>query len=532
MSPSETDEIDRPDKIPSENPATLKINDKIESISPEKVNETVEKAKKGQKEWEKTPVAKRIEILQRFKDILLEQKEEIGKLISQETGKPKSEAMLTDITPVLDAVRFIEENGKDLLQEEIPLGYPELANRKSKIYREPIGVVGLITPWNYPLGIPGSETVSSLFAGNSVVLKPAEQTSLTGMKLGQLLEKAGVPEDVIHVIPGWGYTTGQALIESDIDHISFTGSTKVGRKIQKTATADNKSVHLELGGSDPAIILDDADLELASAGIVWARFVNAGQTCAAVKRVFVEEGVWDQFKDLVVEKVESLRVGYGEDGNYDMGPLIDENGLEKIKRQTKESVEMGAKVLTGGEEPEDKVGYFFKPTVLENVSPEMPVLNEETFGPVLTLVKVKDEEEAVEMANDTEYGLTASIWTKNLDRGEKLAREVEAGTVMLNEHAYTYGLNATPWGGVKNSGHGRSHGRWGIENVTETKHVHTAKGSLIPKGCRVKDTWWFPYSKNLEELVDKSLEIIYGRNMKSRLKNVTSVIKQFLDRRK
>ncbi len=519
---------EKPEKIVSRNPATLEINKEIETTSPEKVQKVVETAREGYKKWKDVPVEERINNLRELRELLLEKKQELASIVSSETGKPKGEAILTELPPVLDAIRFIEKNGVSILEENISLGYLNFLDRKSTVFREPVGVVGLITPWNYPLGIPGSELVSSLFAGNSIVLKPAEQTTLTGLKIGELLEEAGFPNDVFHIIPGWGDITGQALVESDIDHISFTGSTKVGKSIQKTALSNQTSTHLELGGSDPAVVLEDADLELASDGIVWARFANAGQTCTAVKRVFPVESVEQKLRDLIVKKVKKLRVGYGKEEIFDIGPLINRDGLEKIKSQVQKSVEMGAQILVGGKEIEDMPGFFFEPTVLTDVSRDMPVMKEETFGPVLPIMPVKDKEEAVEMANDTNYGLTASVWTRNVELGKKLARKIDAGTVTINDHAYTYGLNATPWGGFKDSGIGRSHGKWGIEEVTKIKHVHTAKGEKIPKGSRFKDPWWFPYSEDFEEVMEKGLDAMYEGKMKKRIKNIISIIQEIM----
>lgn len=528
MASAKNSEGEKPEKIVSKNPATLEVNEEIETTSPEEVEDIVETARKGYSKWKNKPVEERIGILGNFRELLLEKRQEVASVISSETGKPKGEAILAEIPPVLDAIRFVEKNGKDLLEENISLGYLDLLNRKSKITREPVGIVGLITPWNYPFGIPGSEVITSLFAGNSIVLKPAEQTTLTAIKMDELLKEAGVPDDVLHIIPGWGDITGQALVESNIDHISFTGSTKVGKSIQKTAYSNHITTHLELGGSDPAIVLPDADLELAADGIVWARFTNAGQTCAAVKRVFVMEEIEKEFKNLAMEKVEELRIGYGSGKTFDMGPLIGEDGLEKIKTQIQKSVDMGAEILIGGEKVEGMDGYFFKPTVLTNVTRDMPVMNEETFGPVLPIMTVNDEEKAVKMANDTRYGLTGSVWTRNVEHGEQLAQKINAGTVTINEHAYTYGLNATPWGGMKDSGTGRSHGKWGIEEVTRTKHVHAAKGEKIPSGERIRDPWWFPYSDDFEEVIGEGLEVLYGGGIKGKIKNIFLLIRKFM----
>lgn len=529
---SKNSEKDTQNKILSINPATLEVNEKIEVSTPDQVEETVAGAHKAFEEWRETTPSKRLEILNNFKEILLKRKHEVAKIVNSETGKPKGEAIASEISPVLDAIRFVNKKGEQILEEKIPLGFVELVNRFSKIIREPKGVVGMITPWNYPFSIPGSEIISTLFTGNCIVLKPAEQTTLTGLKLEELLKKAGLPENVLQVIVGFGHPTGDALVNSNLDHMSFTGSTKVGYSIKEKCDSRGISTHLELGGSDPAIVLEDSDLDLAAEGIVWARFTNAGQTCAAIKRVYAMEKIEPDLREKIIKKVKDLRVGQrNENENFDIGPLIDENALEKIKSQVEKSVEMGAEILVGGKEIEDLSGYFYEPTVLTNVTQEMPVVSEETFGSVLPVMSVGTVDEAVEKANDTVYGLNASIWTKDEDLCVELAKKIEAGTVVLNDHGYTYGLNATPWGGVKGSGEGWSHGRWGIEEVTEPKHIHVTEGDKIPSGTRFRDPWWFPYPEKLDEVFGDSLDILYGQKIGNRVKKFFSLIRDLIEQR-
>ena len=512
--------------IVTRNPATLEVNDEIPEADAEAVAAAVADAAAAQQAWADRGVEERLEVLEQFRDRLLERKETVAETVASEVGKPLGEAIGAEVAPALNAVQFLGDRGAALLEEEIPLGALESVG-DSTIYREPVGVVGMITPWNYPFGIPASEVVPTLFAGNAVVLKPAEETTLTAFLLQDLLEDAGLPADLLQVVPGRGQVTGQALAESGVDHLSFTGSTEVGTHLREVCAGTDTTVCLECGGSDPAIVMPDADLDLAADGILWARFANAGQSCAAVKRVYAHVAIEPRLRRLLVERVENLRVGASDEGVVEVGPLISAEAVERLHSQVERSVEMGAEVLTGGE-PLEREGHFYAPTVLTDVTDDMPVVREETFGPVLPVMSYMDLDDAVERANDTPYGLTGSVWTTDTERGEAVARRIEAGTVTVNEHLYTFGLHATPWGGYKDTGGDLSHGRWGIESVTRAKHVHVAEGETGLRTGRFSDLWWFPYDEDTPEMLGKAMEVMYGSSVASRLSNAPSVLKAML----
>ena len=529
---TDTDTPDGPDPdghvIVTRNPATGEINDEIPEADAEAVEAAVADAAAAQQGWADRSVEERLRIFERFRERLLDSKEEVAETVARETGKPVGEAIGAEVAPGLNAVKYITNKGPDFLEEEVPLGPLESVG-ESTLVREPVGVVGMITPWNYPLGIPASEVVPTLFAGNAVVLKPAEETTLTAFALRDLLYEAGLPTDLLQVVPGRGEVTGQALAESGVDHLSFTGSTEVGYHLREVCAGTDTTVCLECGGSDPAIVMPDADLDLTVDGLLWARFANAGQSCAAVKRLYAHESIEPELRRRLVERAEGLRVGTNDEGVIEMGPLISEDAVERLHSQVERSVEMGAEVLTGGE-PLDREGHFYPPTVLTDVTPEMPVVKEETFGPVLPVMSYSDLDDAVERANDTQYGLTGSVWTTDTDRGEEVARRIDAGTVTVNDHLYTFTLHATPWGGYKDTGGDLSHGRWGLESVTRTKHVHVAEGEVSLRDGRFKDLWWFPYDEDTPEVLGKAMDVMYGSKVASRLSNAPSVLRAMLNR--
>ena len=516
--------------IVTRNPATLEVNDEIPEAGPEAVEAAVADAAAAQPAWAERPVEDRLAVLEQFREVLLERKEAVAETVTAEVGKPAGEAVSAEVAPALSAVEFLSDRGGDLLAEEVPLGTLEAVG-DSTVYREPVGVVGMITPWNYPLGIPASEIAPALFAGNAVVLKPAEETTLTAFLLQDLLEEAGLPTDLLQVVPGRGEVTGQALAESGVDHLSFTGSTAVGEHLREVTAGTDTSVCLECGGSDPALVLPDANLDLTADGILWARFANAGQSCAAVKRVYAHETVEPRLRRMLVERVEGLRVGASEDeGVVEVGPLISVEAVDRLRDKVERSVEMGAEVLTGGQ-PLDREGHFYAPTVLTGVTDDMPVVREETFGPVLPVMAYTDIDDAVERANDTRYGLTGSVWTTDTERGEAVARRVEAGTVTVNDHLYTFSLHATPWGGYKDTGGDLSHGRWGVESVTRAKHIHVAEGETGLRAGRFSDLWWFPYDEGTAELLGQTMEVMHGSTVTDRLSNVPSLLRKILDGR-
>lgn len=502
--------------IESVNPATLQVNGEVDVASPKQVEAAIETAREAQPAWADRTAYRRLEVLRRFKDLLVEEALDVGEAVTRETGKPLGEAVAADVYPAADAVRFLAREGSGILREKVPIRNPMAMGRNSTIVREPVGVVGSITPWNYPFGIPGSQVVYALFAGNACVLKPAEETPLTADRLADLLDRAGLPEGLLQVVHGPGPSTGKALAEGAIDHLVFTGSREVGWELYERCAERGVGCCLELGGSDPAVVLDDADLGLAAEGIAWSRFTNAGQTCAAAKRAVAVEAVADDLTRRLVAKAERLRVGdplagRGGDGTgaagggVDVGPMITAKARDRLHNQVERSVKMGAEVLTGGGPVEGLDGHFYHPTVLAGVTPEMPVASEETFGPVLAVMRAATEDDAVALANASEFGLTASVWTQDLKRGRAVARRLNAGTVTVNDHLYTYALNETPWGGVKTSGHGLTHGAWGLDDVTVAKHVHVGRAR--------RDVWWFPYPDDQAELMADGLKGLYGRGL-------------------
>ena len=425
----------------------------------------------------------------RAREVILAEMDEIARLISDESGKPVAEALSMEIAPVLDLMQYFAKNTEKLLKpRKIGIGLYALLGRSSKIVYHPLGVVGIIPAWNYPFSIPLGETVMSLMAGNTVVLKPSELTPLIGLKIGEIFEKAGLPANVVQIVSGAG-ATGAALVESAPDKIMFTGSVATGKKIAESAAKNLTSVVLELGGKDPMVVFADANLELAAQGAVWGAFCNSGQSCSSVERLYVEESAVEELTRKIVEKVKTLKQGAGNDESVSIGAMSSERQLNIVKDHVESFEKAGAKILTGGKSKD----LFFEPTVISGATNEMRAMQEETFGPTLPIATFKTEAEAIKLANDSEFGLTASVWTRDLAKGKRVAEKIEAGSVCVNEVLYTHGIGQTPWGGFKNSGNGRTHGIEGLMELVQPQHIHINKLAILP------DAWWMPYGANAVE---------------------------------
>jgi succinate-semialdehyde dehydrogenase/glutarate-semialdehyde dehydrogenase len=499
-------------RIVSVNPATGAVLGELDSAGPTEVRAAVARARAAQPDWNAWGIRNRVKVLRRFQPILLAHKTDIARRITLEAGKPVVEALVTEVLVVLDAARFLIDNAFAILRaERLPHGNLALKAKSGRILHEPYGVVGIIAPWNYPFSIPATEALAALVAGNAVVLKPSELTPLIALELQALLREAGVPDDVFQVLPGEG-ETGAALVKSAIDKLVFTGSVGTGRRIAQIAAERLLPVVLELGGKDPMLVLEDADIDSASSGAVWGAFVNAGQTCLSVERCYVHRSLYAAFVDACCEKARKLRVGNGMDPATEIGPMIHERQVRVVESQVKDATERGARVLAGGTRLREFGPTFFAPTVLSGVDHTMRVMREETFGPVLPIAPFADDAEAVRLANDSDYGLAASIWTRNRARGERLARQIDAGTVMVNDAVSCFSISEAPHGGVKSSGLGRTHGRWGLEEMVRVKYVDSDR---LP---RMKKIWWFGYGGGFTVEMESFLDLLYARPLREKLK--------------
>jgi len=495
----------------SRNPATGETLREFECASTAEVHAAVERARAAQPAWAQLGVRPRLEILRRFQRLLHQNQDDVARTVTRENGKPQVEALLTEVLVVLDAARFLLENAHAVLRPEpVPHGNLVMKTKSAYLIREPYGVVGIISPWNYPFSTPATEGLAALVAGNAVVVKPSEFTPLAALELASLLHQAGVPSDIFQVVVGEGLA-GAALVEAPIDKIIFTGSVRTGKRVGEAAAKKLLPVLLELGGKDPMLVLDDADLDVVTSAALWGAFMNAGQTCLSVERCYVHRSLYAKFLAAVVEKTGKLRVGNGMVPGTDMGPMIHEQQLRVVEAHVADAIERGARLLAGGRRLPELGPNFYAPTVLADVTHEMLIMREETFGPVLPVMQFTTDDEAVGLANDSEFGLAASVWTSDRRRGEALARRIEAGTVMVNDVISCFGISEAPHGGVKSSGLGRAHGRLGLEEMVRIKYVDS---DLLP---RVRKVWWFGYGGEFARQMGGFVDFLFAGSWMRRL---------------
>src|SRR6266568_1000525 len=499
-------------KITSVNPATGEVLRELECAGEGDVEAAVARAHAAQPAWAELGLRRRIGILREFQGRLYAKKSEIAAAITREVGKPLVEALTTEVLVVLDAARFLIDNAWGLLRDEpVPHGNLVTKLKSGWLVREPHGVIGIISPWNYPFSIPATETLAALVAGNAVVLKPSELTPLVALELAELLHAAGVPEHVFQVVIGEG-PAGAALLRSPIDKLVFTGSVGTGKRIAAAAAERLLPVVLELGGKDPMLVLDDANVDVASSAAVWGAFVNAGQACLSVERCYVHRSLYESFATACVAKAQKLRVGNGMDAHTDVGPMIEERQVRIVESHVEDAKAHGARVLAGGIRLPELGVNFYAPTVLADVTQDMRIMQEETFGPVLPMMACDDDDEAVRLANDSEYGLAASVWTRDRKRGERLARRIHAGTVMVNDVISCFGISEAPHGGVKASGVGRTHGRFGLDEMVRVKYLDTDR---LPG---MKKVWWHGYGESFRRQMEGFLDMQFARGLGTRLR--------------
>jgi aldehyde dehydrogenase (NAD+) len=453
-------------------PATGEVLASFPASGKEDVGRAVATAKAAYEEWRLVPAPRRGEILYRFAQLLEREKPAFTDLMTREMGKVKAEAG-GDVQEAIDMTYYMAGEGRRLWGQTTP---SELQNKFNMSVRVPIGVVGAITPWNFPIAIPSWKLMPALVCGNAVVLKPAEDTPLLAQRFVDLLHQAGLPEGVVQIVHGFGESTGEALVRHpDVRVISFTGSRETGVAVTKAAADHLKHVHLELGGKNAIIVLDDADVDLAVEGIVWSAFGTSGQRCTAASRVIAQAGVYENLQRKLVERAESMRLGPGWEDETDLGPVINKAAIEKIHSYTQIGRGEGAKLLTGGEiasEGDLAKGFFYRPTIFADVDPQMRIAQEEIFGPTTALIRVADFDEAIRVANGIRFGLSSSIFTQDVNKAFCAMRDLQAGITYIN--AGTIGAEVhLPFGGTKDTGNGhREAGQAALDVFTEWKSIY------------------------------------------------------------
>lgn len=471
-------------RIETRSPVSGEVIGNFPIADEDAVAEAVARARAALPLWRALPVVERMRRLDGLKPLIEARGEELAKRLSKETGKPWVEALAHEIMLVPLFLDYHRKFAPKVLRRKKAHTPLLLTGKASYIEHFPRGVIGVISPWNFPFQLAIIPMIQALTAGNAVVLKPSEVTPDSGEMIRELFAELDLPEGLIQVVQGEG-ATGAALCRADVDMIFFTGSVATGRKVMAACAARPIPCELELGGKDAMIVCEDAPLERAVKGAVWGGFANAGQACVSVERLFVVDAIYDRFVEAVQRDVEALRLG-GPEEEADVGPMIFKGQLAIVGRHIREAVAAGARILTGGAAV-DRPGHFFAPTLMTDVTPEMSVYREETFGPVLPVIRVRDEEEAIRLANDHVYGLNASVWTRDLKRGLAIASRLECGQVTVNDVFSSVGNPSLPFGGVRSSGIGRYHGEEGLLTFTNTR------GIMVDRALFEAEPNWYPY---------------------------------------
>jgi acyl-CoA reductase-like NAD-dependent aldehyde dehydrogenase len=491
------------------NPAT---HDKIADVpitTPDDVSHAVGRARLAFQAWRRLSVAQRARYLYEARDWIVDHQDHVIDIICSETGKPRTEALVAEVFYCCDLLGFYAKNSERYLKDETRSPHL-LKNKRTVVVYQPLGVVGVISPWNYPFTLTMGDVVPALMAGNAVLVKPSEYTPLSGVLVSRIFREVGVPENLVQTLCGYG-ETGAALVDY-CDGIAFTGSVATGKKVAARAAQRLVPVLLELGGKDPMIVLKEADLERAANACVWGALSNSGQMCMSVERVYVEAPIYDEFVKKVVEKVNALRQGIEKDcGEVDIGSMTMPRQIEVVERHVRDAIEKGAQVLIGGHRHPQHGGLFYEPTVLVNVDHSMQIMREETFGPVIPIMKVHSAQEALQWANDSIYGLAASVFTKNKQLGEQMARRLEAGNVCVNDCITNFAILEVPYGGAKQSGLGRRHGEWGVRQFTYPQTI------VVDRLGLKSELFWYPYNKRVARWVSRAIRLLYRRGWRAKL---------------
>jgi acyl-CoA reductase-like NAD-dependent aldehyde dehydrogenase len=499
------------DVIDSRNPATGEVLGTVPITAAADVDGVAEEVRRIQGGWALVPLPERLRVLRRATEVLVGRRDELAELISREGGKPIVEAAINDVGNATLTVDWVVKAGLKYLSPERLADLPLIRHKTHWIVYRPLGVVGVISPWNFPFAIPIGEVAQALAAGNGVLLKPSEHTPLVGEAIGSVLAEAGLPDGLLRVVHGYGETGAALCRTGPIRKVFFTGSVATGRKVMELAAKHGKPVMLELGGKDPAVVCADADLERTVDGILWCSLLNAGQACAGIERVYVDRRIADRFVARLVEGAGALTLGNPADPGTQIGPMNNDMQYEKVAGQIEEAVTAGATLETGGPvEVTGSSGRYIAPTVLTGVDHSIPVMTEETFGPVIGVMSFDTEDEAVRLANDSRFGLGASVWSRDVRRARRLAERIDAGMVWINDHAYSHGYGEGPWGGIKESGIGVTHSKHGFYEMTEKRLIAEDPGWF-------RDGWWFPYGDGLRRGFEAVVEAFLspGRRMRT-----------------
>ena len=508
------------------NPATGEVIAEYSINTVEDVITAVKNARRAQPAWQALPLKNKIRYVTKFAEYIQKNSAKITEIISRDNGKTPCDAMVAEVAPAALATAYYCKNAARFLADrKIKAGNIMLMNKRSSIARTPFGVVGIISPWNYPFAIPFSEVVMGLLAGNTVILKTASETQVVGHVLKECIEYAGLPENVFTYINMPGSKAGDAFIDAGVDKLFFTGSVPVGKYLMKKASEKLIPVVLELGGNDAMIVCDDADLYRAACGAVWAGMQNAGQSCGGVERIYVDKKIYHEFLAILKERVEGLRVGEGKCPATDIGAMTTRKQMKTVQEHIDDALTKGAKIFAQSKVPENSKGNFMPCMVLTDVNHTMLTMKDETFGPIVGVMPFETIDEAIALANDSNLGLTGSVWSKDRRKARRIGRRIMAGAISINDHLITHGLAETPWGGFKESGIGRTHGDIGFAEMTQPQVIVDDIMSTMPFVRR--NFWWHPFEKIQYEGMKGLIDTFNSKGLGERLAGLIKVTSAF-----